>query len=92
MNTQQSQTRQHHGHDNHTDLPVFRAFSTGSVSVAPLRHGPLTRLSVSHSRFTVHRPAPDRLTIRTRQLTSTYHLDDAPDADELARLIVEEER
>lgn len=70
-----------------TDRPVFRSYTTGTVSVDTTGHcGPYTRLSVRNSRTTVQRPAPDRLTIRTRNLVSIYHLDNVPDSDTLSHL------
>lgn len=70
-----------------TDRPVFRSYTTGTVSVDSTgRHGPHTRLSVRNSRTTVQRPDLDRLTIRTHSLVSIYHLDNTPDNDTLSHL------
>ena len=72
---------------NPTDRPVFRSYTTGTVSVDSTgRHGPHTRLSVRNSRTTVQRPDLDRLTIRTHSLVSIYHLDYIPDNDTLSHL------
>lgn len=81
------QSNRHKPAGHRPDRPVFRSYSTGTVSVDTTgRHGPATRLSVRNSRTTVQRAAPGRLTIRTRDLVSIYHLDDTPDSDTLSHL------